>query len=71
MKTICLMCHGETLFKGMDLDALAPGLVDLIEDACGKLRIGEALSPIAWEGLSAPKTGIYTTKTFVWFDKYL
>lgn len=29
MKTICLMCHGETLFKGMDLDALAPG-VDLI-----------------------------------------
>lgn len=25
MKTICLMCHGETLFKGMDLDALAPG----------------------------------------------
>lgn len=24
-KTICLMCHGETLFKGMDLDALAPG----------------------------------------------
>ena len=21
MKTICLMCHGETLFKGMDLDA--------------------------------------------------
>lgn len=29
MKTICLMCHGETLFKGMDLDALAPG-VDFI-----------------------------------------
>ena len=25
MKTICLMCHDETLFKGMDLDALAPG----------------------------------------------
>ena len=25
MKTICLMCHGETFFKGMDLDALAPG----------------------------------------------
>lgn len=30
MKTICLMCHGETLFKGMDLDALAAGVVDLI-----------------------------------------
>ena len=52
-------------------DALAAGVVDLIEDACGKLRIGEALSPVAWEGLFAPKTGIYTTKTFVWFDKYL
>ena len=25
MKTICLMCHGETLFNVMDLDALAPG----------------------------------------------
>lgn len=25
MKTICLVCHGETLFKGMNLDALAPG----------------------------------------------
>lgn len=25
MKTICLMCQGEMLFKGMNLDALAPG----------------------------------------------
>ena len=38
MKTICLMCHGETLFKGMDLDAFqgdgsgrfGAGVVDLI-----------------------------------------
>ena len=70
MKTICLMCHGETLFKGMDLDAWRRGGGFNI-NACGKLRIGEALSPVAWEGLFAPKTGIYTTKTFVWFDKYL
>lgn len=58
-------------FQGDGSGRFGAGVVDLIEDACGKLRIGEALSPIAWEGLFAPKTGIYTTKTFVWFDKYL
>ena len=70
MKTICLMCHGETIFKDGS-GRFGAGVVDFIEDACGKFRIGEALSPVAWEGLFAPKTGVYTTKTFVWFDKYL